>query len=160
MSVKIGCIADTHIPTRASKIPEKLYETFNLEEVKFIFFAGDLVILNVIDDLEMNTNAEKIIVVHGNMDKYEVKKKFPKLEEFEILGHNIKMSHKLKNIPLKETEVDLAIYGHTHRNKISKKGNVVLFNPGSGTGSGFLNARTVGIVHFTKNKILPTVVKF
>lgn len=160
MSVKIGCIADTHIPTRASKIPEKLYETFNLEEVNFIFFAGDLVTLKVIDDLEMNTNAEKIVVVYGNMDKYEVKKKFQQVEEFEILGHTIKMAHKLNHIPLKENEVSLAIYGHTHRNKIGKKGKIILINPGSGTGSGIFTSRSVGIVHITKENILPTIVQF
>ncbi len=160
MSVKIGCIADTHVPSRALKIPEKLYETFNLEDVKFIFFAGDLVTLKVIYDLEMNTNAEKIIVVHGNMDKYEVKKKFKQLEEFEILGHAIKMAHKLNHIPLKENEVNLAIYGHTHRKKISNKGKIILLNPGSGTGSGIFTARSLGIVHITKEKILPTIIQF
>ncbi|MFX1450465.1 MAG: metallophosphoesterase family protein [Promethearchaeota archaeon] len=160
MSVKIGCVADTHIPTRASKIPEKLYETFNSEEIKFIFFAGDLVTLQVIDDLEMHTNVEKIIVVHGNMDKYEVKKKFPQLEEIEILGQTIKMAHKLNHIPIKETKVNLAIYGHTHKHRISQKGHIKLVNPGSGTGSGIFTARSVGIVHITKENILPKIVQF
>ena len=159
MYVKIGCIADTHVPTRASKLPVKVSEIFNKEEVKYIFFAGDLVTLKVIDDLESNTNAE-IIVVQGNMDRYEVKKKFPKVEELEILGYNIKMAHKLNHIPLKESQVNLAIYGHTHRQKIGIKGKTILFNPGSGTGSGFLNARTIGIVHITKEQILPTIIKF
>ena len=160
MSIKIGCIADTHVPTRTSRIPEKVFEIFNLEEVKFIFFAGDLVTLNVIEDLQSKTNVEKIITVQGNMDKYEVKKKLPKIAEFEILGHSIKMAHKLNHIPLKESNVHLGIYGHTHKEKISNKGNTILLNPGSGTGSGFFTARSVGIVHIIKEKILPTTVKF
>ena len=93
------------------------------------------------------------------MDKYEVKNKFPKLAELEILGKKIKMAHKLNHIPLIENEVNLAIYGHTHRQKISKKGNILLINPGSGTGSGLFTNKSVGIVHITKENILPTIVK-
>ena len=160
MSISIGCVSDTHVPTRASRIPDKLYEILNQESVKFIFLAGDLVNLNVIDDLESNTKAEEVIAVHGNMDRYEVKSKLPKLTEFEVLGHAILMAHKVKHIPLKEKEVSLAIYGHTHRNKISKKGRTVLINPGSGTGAGIFTARSIGIVTITKEDILPRIIKF
>ncbi|MHA1298843.1 MAG: metallophosphoesterase family protein [Candidatus Helarchaeota archaeon] len=160
MSINIGCISDTHIPIRASHIPEKIYDILNDENVKFIFFAGDLVTLKVVDDLESNTNAEEIFVVRGNMDKYEVKQKFPQIIEFELLGHLIKMAHKLHHISLKDNEVHLAIYGHTHKAKIGEKENTILFNPGSGTGSGFFTNRSIGIIQITKEKILPSIKKF
>ncbi|MHA1378252.1 MAG: metallophosphoesterase family protein [Candidatus Helarchaeota archaeon] len=160
MVINIGCISDTHVPTRASRIPEKVYEIFNEESVKIIFFAGDLVTLKIIDALESNTNAEEILIVSGNMDKYEVKKKYPKTIEYEILGYTIKMAHKLHDIQIKGDKVHLAIYGHTHKNKIHEKGRTILINPGSGTGSGFLSDRSVGIVQITEKKIIPSIKKF
>lgn len=159
-SVKIGCISDTHIPTRASRIPEKVYEIFNLEKVKIIFFAGDLVTLKVIYDLESYINPEKIIAVQGNMDRYEVKQKYPEIVDFEILGHKIKMIHKLKDSLFKESGIKLIIFGHTHKDKIDKKGDILLLNPGSGTGSGLFTARSLGLINITEENILPTIAKF
>jgi putative phosphoesterase len=61
----IGVISDTHIPERANTIPEIVFEIF--KEVDLILHAGDLVSLEVRDQLE---KIAPTICVQGNMDRY------------------------------------------------------------------------------------------
>jgi hypothetical protein len=62
---KIGVISDTHIPTRAPKIPEKVFEIF--KDAHLIIHCGDLVVPKVVNDLESIT---KVVAVKGNMDRF------------------------------------------------------------------------------------------
>ncbi len=59
----VGLISDTHVPKRAAKVPQKVFDIF--QNVDFIIHAGDLVELSVIDELEQ---AAPVLAVHGNMD--------------------------------------------------------------------------------------------
>ena len=43
----IGCIADTHIPTRAKRIPDEVMEAF--QGVDAIFHCGDMVKLEALE---------------------------------------------------------------------------------------------------------------
>ena len=132
---------------------------FKENDIKYIFFAGDLVTLKVVEDLEANTSAE-IICVYGNMDKHEVKKKYPRVAEAEILGYKIKMAHMLHLIPYKKENLDIVIHGHTHKEEVSQYGKTVLINPGSGTGAGNYRARSIALVYLSKAGITTTIKKF
>ena len=48
-AISIGLISDTHIPTRAKKIPLAVFDIF--KNATYIVHSGDLVQLEVIDKL-------------------------------------------------------------------------------------------------------------
>lgn len=132
----IGVLSDTHIPERADKIPETVIETF--KDVEMILHAGDLVSMDVFDELE---NLAPTICVEGNMDRvYGLK--LPKHEVIKIDGYKIGLSHgevyprgdtqQLEYIGM-EMDVDVLITGHTHIPFIKELENMLLLNPGSPT---------------------------
>ncbi len=132
----IGVISDTHIPERADKIPEAVFETF--KDVEIIFHAGDLVSMDVLRDLEKLATTR---CVQGNMDRM-CGLKLPKQEKVEIDGIKIGLDHgevyprgdtlQLKYIGM-EMGVDVLISGHTHIPFIKEVGDMLLLNPGSPT---------------------------
>ena len=132
----IGVISDTHIPERAEKIPELVFEAF--KGVELILHAGDIVSMDVIKDLE---NLAPTKCVQGNMDRmYGLK--IPKREILKIDGIKIGLDHgevyprgdtlQLKYIGM-EMGVDVLITGHTHTSFIKEVDEMLLLNPGSPT---------------------------
>ena len=132
----IGVISDTHIPERADKIPEAVFEVF--KDVKMIFHAGDLVSIDVLQDLE---NLAPTMCVQGNMDRM-CGLKLPKQEIVKVDGIKIGLDHgevyprgdtqQLKYIGM-EMGVDVLISGHTHISFIKEVDNMLFLNPGSPT---------------------------
>ncbi|MEN6573980.1 metallophosphoesterase [Methanobacterium aggregans] len=132
----IGVISDTHIPERASEIPETVFKTF--ENVDMILHAGDLVSPDVIDALK---EIAPMKCVQGNMDRmYHME--LPESEVMEVEGFKIGLNHgevyprgdtqQLKYIAM-ELGVEILITGHTHWSFIKDVGGVLLLNPGSPT---------------------------
>lgn len=132
----LGLISDTHIPERADKIPEKIFDVF--KDVEMILHAGDLVSRDVLKELE---KLAPTICVQGNMDRmYGLK--LPKREIIKIDNITIGLDHgevyprgdtqQLKYIGM-EMGVDVLITGHTHTPFIKELENMVLLNPGSPT---------------------------
>jgi putative phosphoesterase len=132
----IGVISDTHIPERALKIPEKIFEIF--KDVEMILHAGDLVSMDVLSELD---NLAPTICVQGNMDRlYGLK--LPRQEIIKVDGIKIGLDHgevyprgdtqQLKYIGL-EMGVDVLITGHTHSSFITEVDKILLLNPGSPT---------------------------
>ncbi|KAF5066281.1 Calcineurin-like phosphoesterase superfamily domain protein [anaerobic digester metagenome] len=132
----IGVISDTHIPERASEIPETVFKTF--ENVDMILHAGDLVSPDVIDALK---EIAPMKCVQGNMDRmYHME--LPESEVMEVEGFKIGLNHgevyprgdtqQLKYIAM-ELGVEILITGHTHWSFIKDLGGVLLLNPGSPT---------------------------
>lgn len=132
----IGVISDTHIPERAIKIPEIVFELF--KDVDMILHAGDVVSPDVLKELE---ELAPTICVQGNMDSYHGLN-LPRSEVITVEGHKIGLNHghiiprgdtqQLKYIAL-ELGVDILITGHTHWAFIKKYDNIILLNPGSPT---------------------------
>lgn len=132
----IGVISDTHIPERASEIPENVFETF--KDVELILHAGDLVTLSVRDKLE---NLAPTICVQGNMDRY-ARLKLPEREVMDLEGIKIGLNHgevyprgdtqQLSYIAM-EMGVEVLITGHTHWSFIHELDEILLLNPGSPT---------------------------
>ncbi len=132
----IGIISDTHIPERAVKIPETVFETF--KDVEMILHAGDLISMDVLSELD---NLAPTICVQGNMDRiYGLK--LPRQEIIKVDGIKIGVDHgevyprgetqQLKYIGL-EMGVDVLITGHTHSSFIQEVDKMLLLNPGSPT---------------------------
>lgn len=161
--MKIGVIADTHVPDRAKEIPQQVLEAF--KGVDMVIHAGDLVELKVLDQLKavcMNVKA-----VWGNMDPYEVRRTLPEKEIIEAGSLRIGVTHgygppnKLIDLMaeiFKKDNVNLIIFGHAHSAINEKRGNILYFNPGSATDKIFALHNTYGIIEIN-DKIEAKIIK-
>lgn len=70
--MRIGVIADTHIPVVAGKLPDEVFAQFR--GVDMILHAGDLVTIKVLDSL---SKLSKTIAVQGNMDYLDARNALP-----------------------------------------------------------------------------------
>ena len=114
----ICVIADTHIPTRAKELPEKLIS--ELKKADLIIHAGDFVETEV---LEMLEGIKKVEAVFGNMDEEELQMKLPGRKIIELEGIRIGIVHGCDicwdltyRVPInfKDEKLDCVVYGHTH----------------------------------------------
>ncbi|MCC7558831.1 MAG: metallophosphoesterase [Methanobacterium sp.] len=157
----IGVISDTHIPERSIYIPEKVFEIF--ENVDLILHAGDLVSLQVKDQLE---EIAPTICVQGNMDRYKGLK-LPEREKLDLEGIPIGLAHgevfprgdtqQLRYIGL-EMGVEVLITGHTHWSFIKELPDMLLLNPGSPTVPR-LSDPSVMIIDLKERKLDAKIVK-
>lgn len=163
-SKTIGLISDTHVPSRARRIPKQVLKVF--ENADFIIHAGDLVELSVIDELEQ---LAPVLAVYGNMDGPEIRGKLPKLNSLKIFDWKIGVTHnpgalfganKMREIA-RQNGFKALVYGHTHSSNIRHEGDIVFVNPGSPTNPipPFINKPTVALLHVTKKGIAPEIVQ-
>jgi putative phosphoesterase len=152
---KIGVISDTHIPTRASELPEKIKEYF--KNVDFIIHCGDVVTEDVI--LELNL-ISKTYAVSGNMDPVELN--YPSELIFKInnnfiicVTHGYGSPFGIKERLLKkfiEIKPSMIIFGHTHSPLNEKYNGITFFNPGSATCG--IDVNSIGIIKLFNNEII------
>lgn len=148
--MKIGVISDTHAKDLVD-LPVRIPEA--LRDVDLIIHAGDYTTINLLDQLRYLGNFKG---VHGNMDTKELRRELPAKEILEIEGFRIGITHPAEGgspIGLEKrvgaefgTDLDLIIYGHTHKPVNKRIGNVIYFNPGSATGVFPARYRTYGIL--------------
>ena len=153
----IGVIADTHIPSRAKELPEKLVN--ELRKVDLIIHAGDFVESEV---LEMLEGIKKVEAVFGNMDEEQIKIKLPGTKIIELEGIKIGIVHGCDicwdlnhRVPInfKDEKLDCVVFGHTHVSKNERIGDRLFFNPGSPTDEIFISTKTFGILEIKNKKI-------
>lgn len=157
----IGVISDTHIPERAPKMPEIIFDVF--KDVDIILHAGDLVSMDVKAQLEEIAPTR---CVQGNMDQY-YSLNFPESEIINSEGHRIGLNHgevyprgdtqQLKYKAM-ELEVDILITGHTHWAFIKEFPEVLLLNPGSPTVPR-LSDPSVMLLEINENKVESQIIK-
>ena len=133
--MKIAVLSDTHIPTRLGAIPGRVYEI--CAESDLILHSGDMVDLGVIIDLE---RFAPVKAVHGNMDPYDICKRYPESLELELEGHRICMTHGTgarygieKRIfkRFKPRNPDIIIFGHSHVFHSDMHDGILMLNPGA-----------------------------
>ena len=158
----VGLISDTHVPTRAKKIPLKVFEVF--KNAAYIVHAGDLVQLEVIDELEQ---IAPVLAVYGNMDGIDVRGRLLPINTLKVYdwkigvlhGSDLLFSGKMHKIA-EENNFHALVYGHTHRPSIKWEGGILLINPGSPTNPlpPFITKPTVGMLRITTEKLDPEIV--
>lgn len=82
--MRIGVISDTHVPVRARALPGEVFEIF--AGVDLILHAGDLITLNVLDELG---SIAQVLAVHGNVDRVEVLARLPATRRLEVWGNGL-----------------------------------------------------------------------
>lgn len=145
--VKIGVISDTHLIGYDENLKKIIDEHFN--DVDFVFHAGDLVNLRVLDIFQ----GKEVKAVCGNMDSQQVRERLPEYLTLVINGFKFGLIHGWgspegieRKILDRLGNVDCMVYGHTHHpvNKIID--NVLFFNPGSAVDKRFASSCTIGIL--------------
>lgn len=148
--MKVVVLSDTHAKDLAD-LPERILE--DLKKADLIIHAGDYTSKNLLDQLRELGDFKG---VHGNMDCDEVKRELPDKDIFEVSGFKIGVTHPSEGgspVGLKSRaesklgeDLDLIIYGHSHKPANDKEGNTIYFNPGSATGAFPARYKTYGIL--------------
>jgi putative phosphoesterase len=145
--MRIGVISDTHL----TKVSEDFRKTFQkyLGTCDMILHAGDFVGVEL---LKFFTDFN-FYGVAGNMDLPEVKNLLPQKQVIQAGKFRIGLIHgwgapwgiedKLFN---EFNDVDCIVYGHTHQARNGKKGEILMFNPGTATDRRFTDDLTFGII--------------
>ncbi|MBS7643670.1 YfcE family phosphodiesterase [Candidatus Bathyarchaeota archaeon] len=140
--MRLLIIGDTHIPERASKIPQLILDTIKQNNFDFVLSTGDLTHEGVLEYLKKL--GKEVRAVRGNMDYL----RFPKIEKLKVESIIIGLIHGDQVFPrgdvsqlteiATEMNVDVLISGHTHRLSVDEvklnKKKILLLNPGSATG--------------------------
>ena len=149
--MKIGVLADTHVPDIFPNLPTRVLEIFN--GVDLILHAGDITELRVLQQLEP---IAQTFAVSGDRDSAELRKYLEEKSRLEFGGRALGLVHghrawegnpltrawsrlnrahrdeMLREFVLRQfSNVDAIVFGHTHEPYIKMHGNVLLFNPGS-----------------------------
>ena len=145
--MKIGVIADTHAQT-IEDIPWSIMNA--LEDVDLIIHAGDMTERAVLDGLR---DIVEVKAIHGNMDSGELKRMLPDKRTLDIEGKQIGLVHgsggpwgMAERVRPLFGDVDVIIFGHSHRPFNEKINNILVFNPGSPTDTVFATINTFGIL--------------
>lgn len=161
--MKIGVIADTHIPDRAKDIPQKVLEAF--KQMDMVIHAGDLVDIKVIDELKKV--CKNVKAVCGNMDPDDIRKILPEKTIIKAGAFKIGVMHgygspsnliEILGGAFKQDKVDIIIFGHSHVPLSKKVGKIIFFNPGSATDRMFSPYNSYGIIQLN-GKIKTRIVK-
>jgi putative phosphoesterase len=146
--MRIVVISDTHCQ-RVGELPQKILDEFSKADL--ILHAGDYTGKQLLEEL----SKRKFRGVYGNMDPPEICRKLPESEVIEVAGFKIGLIHPAEGGPpfgledkLRQRfgDVNVIVYGHTHRAKNEWVGDVLYFNPGSLTGKFPSIHRTYGVI--------------
>ncbi len=141
----IGVISDTH-----NFINPKVFSVF--EGVELIFHAGDTGTENIITSLE---TIAPVQAVYGNVDTFPIITRYPEVFSETIEGIKICMLHQftgmnsdlILNASQKlRGELDIVIFGHSHRASLQREDNTFLFNPGAAGKKRFSLKPAVGLI--------------
>ncbi|MDD2653664.1 MAG: metallophosphoesterase family protein [Candidatus Omnitrophica bacterium] len=147
--MRIGVISDTHIKENILDLPKVILDEF--KKVDLILHAGDLVNLSVLDELNKLAQTKAVV---GNMDFPEVVRTLPKKEVIKVGKFKIGLIHGygppeglMERIRKEfDADIDMIVFGHSHRAVNETVENVLFFNPGSPTDKIFAPYNSFGII--------------
>lgn len=149
---KIGVLSDTH-----GHLPKEVYEFF--KDVDLIIHAGDIGSVDVLNELQA---FKKTVAVYGNIDDFDVVVLTEKVENIEIEGLKIMVTH-IGGYPnryergIKELiEIErpnIFISGHSHILKVinDPKYSLLHINPGAAGRQGIHQIST--LIRFTIDSV-------
>ncbi len=176
--MRIGVLADTHIPELLPALPPQVLNVLN--GVDIILHVGDICDLSVLQQLEP---IAQTYAVYGDRDNARVQQFLQEKQRLEFANRAVGLVHghhawegglsarlafqfsRAKRLDalcqsvLREfTDVDAIVFGHSHEPYIKMHGSVLLFNPGSVVSRNHRGG-TIGILdigaHAIKGRIVP-----
>jgi uncharacterized protein len=154
--VQIAVISDTHMPKAGRRLPEECVA--RLQSADLIIHAGDLIELEVLDDLRRYAPVK---AVHGNVDDAAVRAALPAVAMVSVEGVRIAVVHdsgpapgRLARLRSRFPETDAVIFGHSHLPLHERaRDGFQIFNPGSPTERRRAPERTMGIARADDGKL-------
>ena len=130
-------ISDTHLPTRARRLPDALWRA--VDDADVVVHAGDWVDEATLDALE--GRAARLIGVYGNNDGEGLRSRLPEIARVEIDRLRMGVVHETGAAVGRErraddahADLDLLVFGHSHIPWDSvTPGGMRMLNPGSPT---------------------------
>lgn len=145
--MRIGVLSDTHLH-RVSGEFKDLVDGY-LDGTDAVFHVGDFTSLQILDYLE----TRPFYGVSGNMDPLEIKDRLPETRVVEVGGYRFGLVHgwgPSEGLEERVSEifsnVDVIVYGHSHRPVSHVRKGVLWFNPGTACGYSTEGVHSVGIL--------------
>ena len=136
--MRIGLIADTHMPFRGATLWDEVDEVFR--GVDLILHAGDIVHPVVLDRLEA---LAPVLAARGNNDAGIEDRRILDLQWLELHGQTLAVIHDtepesqpievVRKLYLQGRHADIIVTGHTHMERLDFREGVLQINPGSAT---------------------------
>jgi len=164
--MRIGLLADTHIPEVAEKLPEAITEAF--WGVDLILHAGDIYNLSVLDDLE---RIAPVLAAKGDDDYGDAltDKRVKEKHDLRLDGRNLWLVHDRQlsfnaiyaswftDNPSEQEgfgNPDIIVFGHEHHPVVGHVYDTLYISPGSPTFQDYHRGPgTVGILDINSGKV-------
>ena len=161
----VGVVADTHAtPTRGEAVLGHVRDLFRRLRVDLILHAGDVGHVSVLRDFE---KIAPVAAVRGNADPVDLIETLPDRIHIDAGPHAILLLHghhgKTARVAARAVAapgIALVVYGHSHRPKIEREGETILFNPGSPTERRWNPHFGVGLIRVSDDAIEPELILF
>jgi uncharacterized protein len=147
MSIRIGVLSDTHIHQVSRDFRDLL--DHHLSQVDVLFHVGDYTSPVVVDFL----SSKNFHGVYGNMDPFAIKDVLPEKKIVEIGGFRFGLIHGWgsprgleERVLAQFNDVDVIVFGHSHKAMNEVVQGVLLFNPGTASGFSSSGVHTIGIL--------------
>jgi putative phosphoesterase len=163
--ILLGVVGDTHsTPTRRGSSLELVAEFFRRAGIGLILHAGDVGHASVLERLE---HVAPTVAVRGNADPLDLIETLPDLVWIEagsrtvllLHGHHGKTAVKAARAAARP-DIDLIVFGHSHKPLIDREGRTILFNPGSPTERRWNPHFGVGLIRVSDAEVEPELILF
>ena len=145
--MRIGVLSDTHLHRLTDEFKD-LVDHY-LADTDVVFHVGDFTSARVVEYL----SKRPFYGVCGNMDPLDVKAGLPEKRVVELGVYRFGLVHgwgPSEGLEERVSEifsnVDVIVYGHSHKPVNHVRGGVLLFNPGTACGYSANGFHTVGIL--------------
>ena len=135
--MRIVLISDTHIPSRARTLPERVWA--EVAEADVVIHAGDWVHVDLLDELQ--ERSARLIGCWGNNDGAALRARLPERADVTLAGVRFSVVHETGGARGREQrmaadypDTDVLVFGHSHIPWDSTASSGLrLLNPGSPT---------------------------
>jgi len=145
--MRIGVLSDTHLHRVSRDLREIL--DHHLSQIDVLFHVGDYTSPVVMEFL----SSKNFHGVYGNMDPLGIRAVLPEKKIVELGGFRFGLIHGWgSSAGLEEkvlgqfTDVDVIVYGHSHKPMNDVVQGVLLFNPGTASGYSSYGVHSIGIL--------------
>jgi hypothetical protein len=153
--LRVGVVADTHIPDRARSLHPGLIPALRAAGVERILHAGDISIRSVIEELEqvapvdlargnrdwafrdarwvtqLHLAGVPVALMHGHINWYHYL-----TDKWYYVRDGYRLERYMPRLAQAAGDARVIVFGHTHRSEIVRLDGRLFFNPGS-AGFGF-----------------------
>jgi uncharacterized protein len=153
--MRVGVLSDTHIPSRAPRVPARVFEVF--DGVDLLLHAGDVSIRATLDELSA---LAPVHTVAGNIDDPSLRAALPTELRIDLEGTRVGMVHdsgaskgRRERMRRRFPGCRVVVYGHSHMPAVEDRDGFMLLNPGSACDPRRARVPTVAILEIAGGEV-------